>query len=57
MVDGEEPDDPMCRLTTVPVSAHAAIIGSQYPEWMVGSPSIAGFSLKVMAWKPRSAFS
>jgi hypothetical protein len=31
--------------------------GSQYPEWMVGRPSIAGFSLNVTAWNPRSAFS
>ena len=56
MVDGEEPDDPMCRLTTVPVSAQAAMMGSQCPEWTLGKPSMAGFSLKVTARKPRSAF-
>src|ERR1700742_515712 len=49
VVDGEDPDDPMCRFTTVPVSAHAAIIGSQWPEWMLGNPSIDGFSLNVTA--------
>ena len=30
--------DPMCMHTTVAVSAHAAKNGSQYPEWMLGSP-------------------
>src|SRR5271156_6879685 len=57
VVDGDEPDDPMCRFTTVPVSAHTAIIGSQCPEWMLGNPSIDGFSLNVTAWNPRAAFS
>ena len=47
----------MCRLTTVPVSAHARMKGSQCPECTDGSPRLAGFSLKVTAWKPRSAFS
>src|ERR1700692_4432395 len=32
VVDGDVPDDPMCRFTTVPVSAQAAISGSQWPE-------------------------
>jgi len=32
VVDGDEPEDPICRLTTVPVSAHAAMMGSQWPE-------------------------
>ena len=31
-------DEPMCRHTTVPVSAHVAKKGSQYPLWMLGSP-------------------
>ena len=30
--------EPMCIATTVPVSAHAAKNGSQYPEWMLGEP-------------------
>jgi hypothetical protein len=50
VVDGDVPDVPMCRLTTVAVSAHAARSGSHYPEWMFGSPSTAGFSLNVTAW-------
>ena len=29
VVEGEVPDEPMCRFTTVPVSAQAAISGSQ----------------------------
>src|SRR2546427_6045574 len=38
-VVGEVPDEPTCRQSTVPVSAHAANSGSQWPEWIVGSPS------------------
>ena len=29
-------DEPMCTLTTVPSSSHAAKNGSQWPEWMLG---------------------
>src|SRR5688572_24756180 len=39
-------DEPTCRLTTVSVSSHAAKKMSQYPEWIDGSPSFSGFSLK-----------
>src|SRR5471030_1690360 len=54
-VVGDVPDDPTCRHSTVPVSAHAANKGSQYPEWIVGSPSLSGASENVTALKPRSA--
>ena len=40
-------DEPMCMLTTVPVSAQAAKNGSQNPEWMLGSPRWGGISEKV----------
>src|SRR4051812_1198706 len=51
-VDGEVPDDPMCRLITVWVSAHASMNGSQWPEWSDGSPSSRGISENVTALKP-----
>ena len=37
MVDGEVPDDPICRLTTVPVSAHAAKSGVEHAAHSVKS--------------------
>ena len=42
-------DEPMCIATTVPVSAHAAKNGSQYPLWIVGRPRWYGSSLKQTA--------
>ena len=45
----------MCRFTTVPVSAHARMSGSQCPECNDGSPSSCGISENVTALKPRSA--
>src|SRR4051794_35993824 len=54
-VVGEVPDEPTCRHNTVPVSAHAANSGSQYPEWIVGRPSLSGASENVTALKPRAA--
>jgi len=32
-------EEPMCMQMVVCVSAHAANIGSQNPEWMLGYPS------------------
>src|SRR3984957_11057611 len=48
-------EEPMCMLTTVPVSAQAAKNGSQYPLWMLGSPRWGGISLKHTARTPRAA--
>src|SRR5271168_420462 len=48
-------DEPMCMLTTVPVSSQAAKNGSQYPLWMLGRPRWGGISLKHTARTPRSA--
>src|ERR1700704_1376406 len=48
-------DDPMCIATTVPVSAHVAKNGSQYPLWIVGRPRWYGNSLKHTARTPRAA--
>src|SRR6204780_5416704 len=48
-------DEPMCMLTTVPVSSQAAKKGSQYPLWMLGSPRWGGISLKHTARTPRAA--
>src|SRR6478752_5242564 len=47
--------EPMCMATTVPVSAHAWKNGSQYPEWMLGSPSHDGSSENATARTPRAA--
>ena len=47
--------EPMCIATTVPVSAHAAKNGSQWPEWMLGRPSHGGSSEKHTARAPRAA--
>ena len=54
-VAGMRDDDPMCMHTTVPVSAHAAKNGSQYPEWIDGSPRCTGISLNATARTPRAA--
>src|SRR3954469_25919875 len=45
-VAGIRDDEPMCMLITVPVSSHTAKNGSQWPEWMLGSPRCGGISLK-----------
>ncbi len=37
-VDGIFDDDPMCMLTTTPVSSQASKNGSQKPEWIEGRP-------------------
>ena len=38
-VDGIFDDEPMCMLTTVPVSSHASKNGSQYAaSWIDGRP-------------------
>ena len=55
-VAGDVPDDPTCRHTTVPVSSHAAMSGSQCPLCNDGSPSMCGASENVIAVNPRSAF-
>ena len=57
VVLGDEPADPTWRLMTVPVSAQAAMNGSQWPECSVGRPWGAGDSGKVTEVNPRSAFS
>ena len=48
-------DDPMCMHTTVFVSWHAVKNGSHSPEWIDGSPSLGGISLKHTACTPRAA--
>src|SRR4051812_42438036 len=48
-------DEPTCMHTVVAVSLHACHSGSQYPEWMLGSFSRVGSSLKQTARTPRSA--
>src|SRR6478736_4856522 len=47
--------EPMCMATAVPVSAHAAKNGSQYPEWIDGSPNHGGSSENATARTPRAA--
>ena len=47
--------EPMCMLSTVPVSSQARKNGSQWPEWIDGRPSQAGHSLKATACTPRAA--
>src|SRR5690242_11979864 len=49
------PEEPVCRLMTVPVSAHAAKKGSQKESYTLGKPSASGFSEKLTARTPRSA--
>ena len=45
----------MCRHTTTSSSTHACQNGSQWSEWMLGQPSLEGFSEKVTAWAPLAA--
>ncbi len=52
---GAQPDAPVCRQTTVPVSSQAAKKGSQSPLKMEGNCSWAGNSGKLTALKPRAA--
>ncbi len=52
---GAQPDAPVCRHTTVPVSSQAAKNGSQRPLKMEGSWSWAGNSGKLTALNPRAA--
>ena len=42
-------EEPTCRHKIVPPSEHAAKSGSQWPEWIEGMCSAAGFSEKVTA--------
>ena len=39
----------------MPVSAHAANNGSQYPEWIDAILRASGFSENVTAWQPLAA--
>ena len=41
-VAGDVPDEPTCRHTTVPVSSHAAMSGSQWPVCNDGQPEQVG---------------
>ena len=43
-VTTSDDDDPMCRHTIVPSSAHADQNGSQWSLWKLGSLSLDGFS-------------
>src|ERR1700681_66883 len=52
---GAHADAPVCRQTTVDVSAQAARKGSHDPEKIEGKPSRAGNSGKLTALKPRAA--
>ena len=56
-VDGIFDDEPMCMLTTVSVSSHAAKNGSQYGPCRGPTAGRAGsgFSEKATAWLPLSA--
>src|SRR5580658_11296303 len=45
-------DEPMCMQTVTCSSLQAAQNGSQWSVWMLGQPSLEGFSEKVMAWAP-----
>src|SRR5271169_4360209 len=55
VVDAALDEEPTCRHNTVPSSEHAANSGSQWPEWIEGMRSAAGFSEKVTAWHPLPA--
>ena len=48
-------DEPICMLTTVSVSSHAAHSGSQASLCTLGRPRAAGFSEKAMACDPCAA--
>src|SRR3981189_43408 len=47
--------EPMCMQTTTFSSLHTCQNGSQWSEWMLGQPSLDGFSEKVTAWAPLAA--
>src|SRR5581483_6794759 len=51
-VTTSDDDEPMCRHTIVPSSAHASQNGSQWSECRLGSFSFSGFSENVKAWHP-----
>jgi len=48
-VEGIDDDDPMCIDTVVAVSSAAAHSTSHSPPYIVGRPSLEGFSVKAMA--------
>src|SRR6516165_175494 len=52
---GSLDDEPTCMHTVVPVSLHAANIGSQWPVWMLGRLRRVGSSEKHTARTPRAA--
>src|SRR6516165_10346061 len=55
VVDADFEEDPTWQHSTVPSSEQAAKSGSQWPEWMDGMRSAAGFSENVTAWHPLEA--
>src|SRR6185437_2309153 len=55
VVEADLEEDPTWQQSTVPSSEQAAKSGSQWPEWMEGMRSAAGFSEKVTAWQPLAA--
>src|SRR6185312_1020516 len=55
VVEADFEDDPTWQHSTVPSSEHAAKRGSQWPEWIEGMWSAAGFSENVTAWHPFAA--
>src|SRR5262245_42909593 len=52
---GSLDEEPTCMHTVVPVSLHAANIGSQWPVWMLGRSRRVGNSEKHTARTPRAA--
>src|SRR5690348_8167848 len=52
---GYIPDEPTCSEMTVSVSAHAAMIGSQYRSKIDGNPMFCGRSGNVTERNPRAA--
>ena len=54
-VVGIDEEDPMCMEIVVSVSSQAAQSASQSPVYSEEKPSLAGFSLKAMAWLPLAA--
>ena len=55
VVEADFEEDPTWQQSTVPSSEQAAKSGSQWPEWMDGMRSAAGFSENVTAWHPFAA--
>src|SRR6476620_11866659 len=49
------PPEPMCIVTIVSVSSHAAQNGSQWSVWSDGSPSACGFIEKLTQCEPFAA--